>query len=111
VGASRVRKAVDLYHFGLLRQSDWLPVGNNTASEHTHRSADSMSDSDDRDSESYSDDDRSDVSEPEVQEDGDTDSDDISEEQNESDDDAFQAMLERVGSMEGDQDEWGTLFG
>ena len=48
VGASRVRAAVDLYHFGLIRQSDWLPVGGDETIEHTTRGVDSLSDSDDR---------------------------------------------------------------
>ena len=48
MGASRVRYAKDLYLFGLLRQSDWLPVGGNEQNEHTVRSNDSISDSEDR---------------------------------------------------------------
>ena len=48
MGASRVRFAKDLYLFGLLRQSDWLPVGGNGSVEHIVRSNDSISDSEDR---------------------------------------------------------------
>lgn len=43
-----MRHAKDLYLFGLLRQSDWLPVGGDEKNEHTVRSNDSISDSEDR---------------------------------------------------------------
>ena len=43
-----MRHAKDLYLFGLLRRSDWLPVGGDEKTEHTVRSNDSISDSEDR---------------------------------------------------------------
>ena len=52
VGASRVRTANDCYHFGLIRRTDWLPVGGDESTEQLQRSADSMSDSEDSDGES-----------------------------------------------------------
>ena len=43
-----MRHAKDLYLFGLIRRSDWLPVGGDENNEHTIRSNDSISDSEDR---------------------------------------------------------------
>ena len=42
-----MRHAKDLYLFGLIRRSDWLPVGGDENNEHTIRSNDSISDSED----------------------------------------------------------------
>jgi len=111
VGASRVRKALDLYHFGLLRRSDWLPVGGQVESEHTTRSADSISDSEDRDSEGSSEGERSSrTSDGEAMSQSSSDTECSEEEPNESDDDAFQSMSDRMKFEDHDEDEWSSLF-
>ena len=95
MGDSRVRKAVSLYHYDLIRRSDWLPVGGDETTEHIHRSVDSMSDSNDRDDD--------------ASEDSSNDSDSDAPE-NYSGDEEFQNMLERLEPAVDRNDEWDALF-
>ena len=41
MAASRFKSKAGLYHYGKIRRTDWLPVGEGCLSEQVHRSADS----------------------------------------------------------------------
>ena len=64
VGASRARSRAGLYHYGCLRRSDWLPVGEPTDGDHAARGYSSQSsasgDDDGEDEGAYEDDDAED---------------------------------------------------
>ena len=64
VGASRAQSKAGLYHYGRLRRSDWLPVGEPTDGDHTARGYSSQSsasgDDDGEDEGAYEDDDADD---------------------------------------------------
>ena len=77
--------------------------------EHTHRSADSMTDSEDRDTDDSHSDSASNESTESHDPGEDSDDNSMSEDQNESDDDAFQNMLETLG-VQDIQDDWNCLF-
>ena len=99
MGASRVRYAKDLYLFGLLRRTDWLPVGGQADSEQTDRTADSISDSEDRMSDST---DYSQASSTSLFE--------TFEEDHRTDDETFHDLLSRIETNEEVQPEWSHLF-
>ena len=99
MGASRVRYAKDLYLFGLLRRTDWLPVGGQADSEQIVRTADSISDSEDRMSDST---DYSQASTTSF----------MSTFQNDhnTDDESFHDLLSKVEANDSVQPEWLHLF-
>ena len=99
VGASRVRYAKDLYLFGLLRQSDWLPVGGQPHEEHLTRSVDSMSDSDDM----FSDDSE------ETDDDAESILSNLGDDHN-TDDEAFQDLLASLDTSNPGDSDWTHLF-
>ena len=114
MGASRVRKAIDLYHYGLIRRSDWLPVGGNPLEEHITRSVDSLSDSETQDSDSTdtteNEETDSRYTQSEYAESTDASCDNESSNEDFSDDESFQTLLDSLPSDDSYKDEWNILF-
>ena len=107
-----MRKAVDLYQYGLLRSSDWLPVGGDEKQEHLRRSVDSISSSGDDESSSESSDADAHL-EPgheypmSSQSSGCSE---ISDYGHTTDDEGFQCLIESMEMIGTPDNEWDSLF-